>query len=84
MITPLRNQVLMRLIPLDEPNAGGLIQVARLERQPTTRATAVAVGDEVREVEVGTRYVISRLQGIEVSDTLLLIGEEAVLAEDAT
>lgn len=79
MITPLRDRVLVRLLPLNAP-AEGLVSVVRLERQPTTYAEVVAVGEDIVEVAVGARVVISRLQGIEVGDDMLMLPESAVLA----
>lgn len=81
MIRPLRDRVLVKLAEL-APSGSGMVQVVRLERQPSTRATVVAVGDEVRDVCVEAHVVVSRLQGIEVGDGTLLLPENAVLATE--
>ena len=77
-ISPLRNLVLVTLDATPERSVGSLVLV-ELERQPSTWGTVNAVGPEVRDVEVGARYVVSRLQGIEV-DGRVLLPELAVLA----
>lgn len=82
-LTPLRDRVLVRLASLDAPT-GGAIQVVRLNRQPSTRATVEAVGDEVRDVRVGQQVIVSRLQGIEVGDGRVLVPESAVLATESS
>lgn len=79
MITPLRDQVLVELLPEATPQAG-VIAVARLESPVSTAARVVAIGDDVRDVAVGASVVVSRLQGIEVGGALLMIPESAVLA----
>lgn len=81
MITPLRDQVYVELTALNEPQQGA-ISVVRLERQPSTRARVLAIGEDVRDVQVGERVIISRLQGIEVGEGRLLIVEDAVLGYD--
>lgn len=80
MITPLRNQLLVALKPNEAPPTASGIQVQRLERAPATRATVLAIGEDVRDVPLNAHVVISRLQGIEVGGELLLIPESAVLA----
>ena len=80
MITPLRDWVLVELVD-DAPVAFG-IQLIRLDRPVSTYATVLAIGEDVRDVEVGARVVISRLQGIEIAGGALLIPESAVLARE--
>ena len=84
MITPLRDWVLVDMrdaTPSSLSNA--IIQVVRLERPVSTYATVCAIGEDVRDVEVGARVVISRLQGIEIAGGALLIPESAVLAMES-
>ena len=81
MITPLRDWVLVELADAAPPPSD-VIQVVRLERPVSTYATVCAVGEDVRDVEVGARVVISRLQGIEIAGGALLIPESAVLARE--
>lgn len=81
MITPLRDMVLVELRD-DAPPHRGVIAVIRTERQPSTRARVVAIGDEVRDLAAGVNVVISRLQGIEIANGMLLIPESAVLATE--
>ena len=69
----------VRLLP-DEPAAGGLVRPVRLERPPSTRAIVEAVGPDVRDVRVGQRVIVSRLQGVAVGDALLVLPESAILA----
>lgn len=80
-VRPLRDRVLVQLAASDAPTAG-LIQVARLSKQPSMRATVLSVGPEVREVDVGDAVVVSRLQGVEIGDGAVLLPESAVLAHD--
>lgn len=83
-ITPLRNLVLVRFD--EEPEVTGAIQVVRTEgRPPSCFATVLALGPDVRDAQIGAPVVISRLQGVEVADGLL-IPEDAILAyrEDET
>lgn len=81
-LRPLRDRVLVELAPLDTPSEG-VVQLVRLERQPTTRGVVVAVGREVSaDTRVGQRVVISRLQGVEVGTTHLLLPESAVLGRE--
>lgn len=78
-VTPLRSQVLVELESATEaPAAAGLV-VVRAHVQPSVWARVVAVGPEVREVCVGERVVVSRLQGVQVGAAVLL-PESAVLA----
>jgi co-chaperonin GroES (HSP10) len=66
----------------DEPESENAIIIVRAARQPTTRATVLAIGEEVRDVTVGALVVISRLQGIEIAGGALLLPESAVLATE--
>lgn len=79
-LTPLADQIVARL--LTEPEHAGHIEVVRLQAPASTRAEVVAVGPDVREVRVGQRVLVSRLQGIEVNlaEPLVLLPEGAVLA----
>ena len=77
MITPLRSQILVRLVAEAQPSSA--LHVVRAATPTSTHAEVLAVGEEVREVRVGARVVVSRLQGIEVGE-LLLLPESAVLA----
>ena len=78
-ISPLRNLVLVTLDASMERAAGAGLVLVELQRQPSVWGTVNAVGPEVRDVEVGARYVVSRLQGIEV-DGRVLLPEPAVLS----
>ena len=73
----------MLLVELDTaPTAPpGLVQVVRVERQPSMWGRAVAVGPDVREVRAAQRVLVSRLQGIEI-DAWVLVPEGAVLATE--
>lgn len=83
-ITPLRNLILVALE--EEPEVEGAIQVVRVDgRPPSCYARVLALGPDVRDAVVDAPVVISRLQGVEVADGLL-IPEDAILAvreEDA-
>lgn len=85
---PQRDWLLVALEDEAPPANGGLVAVVRLARPASTYARVVAVGPEVRDVRVGAKVVISRLQGIEIGDGQLLLPESAVLAlepnDDAT
>ena len=82
-VTPLRNQVLVTLdTQVHTVTESGLV-VQRLHQEPSMYATVIAVGPEVRETSVGKRVVVSRLQGIQVGDAVLL-PESAVLAHAET
>jgi co-chaperonin GroES (HSP10) len=78
-LEPLAANVVVRLVA-DAPARGGLIKPVELERRPQTRAVVEAVGPEVRDVRVGQRVLVSRLQGVAVGDNLLVLPESAVLA----
>ena len=80
MITPLRDLVLVEMLHDGIAADNGVIQVVRLDRPVSTYATVCAIGEDVRDVTVGARVVISRLQGIEIAGGALLIPESAVLA----
>lgn len=77
-IEPQRNFVLVELRPDAESKPSG-IEIVRLAKTPSQFATVLAVGPDVREVAVGARVIVSRLQGIAIDDKLLL-PETAVLA----
>mgnify|MGYP001588334438 CR=1 FL=1 len=77
-LDPLHNNLIVRLLP-DAAAPKGVIQVVRLEQQPSQRAEVLAVGPEVRDVSVGQRVLVSRLQGIVFGDDVVL-PESAVLA----
>jgi hypothetical protein len=78
-ITPQRDMLLVRLD--DEPTPASAIQVVHFHKQPSCHATVLRVGPEVRELGLysGRRVLVSRLQGVEIADGLL-IPESAVLA----
>lgn len=78
-VTPLRNQVLVQLDTAAQTRTASGIVVQRLHQEPSMYATVQAVGPEVRETRAGERVVVSRLQGIQVGDAVLL-PESAVLA----
>lgn len=82
-VTPLRNQVLVALATDAQTVTKSGLVVQRLHNEPSMYATVIAVGPEVRETRAGERVVVSRLQGIQVGDTVLL-PESAVLAHVAT
>lgn len=78
-VIPLRTQVFVVLeTPAETPSAAG-IAIVRTQVEPSVFARVLAVGPEVREVEVGERVVVSRLQGIVLDDGVLM-PESAVLA----
>lgn len=79
MLTPLRDMVLVALRDEATP-AGGAIQVVRLDRPPSTHATVLAVGPDVKDAVAEQCVVISRLQGIAIGDDRLLLPESAILA----
>lgn len=78
---PLRDLVLVELIDDAAPPTASGIQVVKLARNPSTLARVLDIGPDVREVEVGATYVISRLQGQKVGAHMLLLPESAVLAK---
>lgn len=78
--TPRRNMVTVRLAPLETARPSGIAVVA-LNAAPSWRATVVACGPEVRDVRPGMRVIVSRLQGIEVGD-VIVVPESAILAEE--
>lgn len=77
-IEPQRNFVLVELRD-DTPRSASGIEIVRAHKTPSYRAHVLAVGPDVREVVVGSDVIVSRLQGIEIEDKLLL-PESAVLA----
>ena len=80
LLTPLRDQVLVELLPDAAPQTG-VIAVARLATPISVHARVVALGEDVRDCPPpGTVVVVSRLQGIEVGEALLMLPESAVLA----
>lgn len=81
IIKPLRDLVLFELVERKTEASG--IEVVRFHKQPSHFAKAIAVGPDVRTIEVGGMYVISRLQGMSVgSDGQVLLTESAVLAKE--
>ena len=75
---PLRNLILVTL--RDAPTTSvGLLEVVKFDKTPSMFADTDAVGPDVREVSVGDRIVVSRLQGVTV-DNQVLLPETAVLA----
>lgn len=79
-ISPQRAYVLVELMDDEAPPTESGLVVIRAERQPSTTAVVCAVGPDVREVSVGERVVVSRLQGLDV-DGKVLLPEAAVLAK---
>lgn len=80
-LEPLRDQVVVRLLPEPERESG-LIVAVKLQDRPSAHAEVVAVGPEARDVQVGQQVVVSRLQGftIDIGEPLVLIREGGVLA----
>lgn len=67
----------------DEPSASASgIVVVRDARPTSTYAHVDALGPEVRDVRVGARVIISRLQGISIGPGQLVLPESAVLAQE--
>lgn len=78
-VRPLRDLVLFELVEREEQTSG--LVVVRSHKQPSHYAKAIACGPDVRTIEVGAEYVISRLQGMNVgADNRVLLAEGAVLA----
>ena len=91
ILEPLGDNLVVRLLPSPtQHHAGnmmdeirqkhGAIEVVHLDAHPQTWAIVEAIGPEVREVKVGHRVLISRLQGMAVGDDRLVIAEGGVLA----
>lgn len=78
-VTPLRAFVLVVLEHTTERTAGTLV-LPQFAQQPSVFARVRAIGPDVRDVRVGARVIVSRLQGIEIADGVLL-PESAVLAQ---
>ena len=80
VIEPLRDLILVA--PEHDPGeraaASGLI-VVQTHTPAAWRGVVLAVGPEVRDATVGARVIMSRLQGMELPDGILL-PESAVLA----
>lgn len=78
IVIPLRDLVHAEL--LDDAPSSGVLTLVRLEKQPSCFARVLGVGPDVRDTHVGERYVISRLQGIEVGAGQVVLPESAILA----
>ena len=76
---PLTDHLVVRLLDTPSTSASG-IEVVRFHKPPQTHAIVEATGPEVRDVQVGQRVLISRLQGVAVGDGRLILPEGAVLA----
>src|SRR2546422_4626776 len=77
-VEPVRDLVLIR----PEPPKGlrsSLLEVVDFTPKAAVRGVVLAVGPEVRDVQVGQRVLFSKLQGYEVMGYILL-AESAVLA----
>lgn len=75
-VTPLRDEVLLRLRPI--PATTGLI-VRVSHAEPTQWADVLAVGDECIDVQVGWVVLVNPLIGTAVGDDLI-VPESSVLA----
>lgn len=78
-IRPLANNVLVRLEDVPE-DVKQLIYTVRLEKEPQAIGIVEAVGLDVLDVQVGQRVLISRLQGLMVGPSSIIVPESAVLA----
>ena len=78
-LRPLRDFLVVRLLP--EPKPAGLIVAVALSQKPSVHAEVLAVGSEVRDIQVGQKVIVSRLQGtlIELDEPVILMRESAVL-----
>jgi len=79
ILEPLGDNLVVRLFSSPTQHHGA-IEVVHLDAHPQTWAIVEAIGPEVREVKVGHRVLISRLQGMAVGDDRLVIAEGGVLA----
>lgn len=80
-LEPLRNQIVVRLLP-EPKQASGLVVPVHLMERPSAHAEVVSAGPEAWDVRAGDRVIVSRLQGlkIDLGEELLLLPESAVLA----
>ena len=76
-IIPLRQGVVVQLHPL--PPASSLL-VTGAKRSTAQEATIVRVGDEVTDLAIGQRVLVSKLAGVAVGpDELVLLPASAIL-----
>lgn len=77
-LQPLLNQLLIELEP--EPAPSSIIAVQRSTEGLARFGKVLAIGPEVRDVQVGQRVMASITAGVEMPGRGILISESAVLA----
>jgi len=80
-LEPLRDYLVVRLLPEPEKPSGLVVPVALTDR-PSAHAEIVSTGPEVWDCAPRQRVIVSRLQGytIDLGEPLVLLRESAVLA----
>jgi len=80
-IEPLRDYLVLRLLP-EPKKPSGLVTPVALQQRPSAHAEILAIGPEVWDCAIGQKVVVSRLQGysVDLGTPVLLVREAAVLA----